>query len=895
LVLAAGARLGPYEILSLLGAGGMGEVYRARDTKLGRDVALKILPQVFASDADRLARFTREAQTLAALNHPNIAHIHGLEESGGVRALVMELVDGEDLAQRLLRGPIPVDEALPIARQIAEALEAAHEQGIIHRDLKPANIKVRDDGTVKVLDFGLAKALAGDVTGSASGAGPLANLPTLTSPAMLTGVGVILGTAAYMAPEQAKGRPADRRSDIWAFGCVLYEMLTGTRAFKGEDVSDTMASLLTREPSWDRLPGTTHPAVRLLVQRCLRKEKRQRLQDATGVRIELEDAASAPVGTGSALSDGGRSASWRTVLVAGVALLGSAVVAGLAVWNLKPSPVATPQTIARLAVTVPSDEELLVPYPGVALSPNGAHMVYVAKRRGVEQLQLRTMDRLQSRALMGTEGARAPFFSPDGQWVGFFADGKLKKISVTGGASQIVCDAPGGRALGGSWAPNNVIFFASGGLSGLWQVSATGGTPHAFTTFQDGEISHRWPQVLPGGQAVLFTSRTGPGSDERQVQVQRVSSGERRMLAQGESGYYIPTGHLVYVQITTGTLVAVPFDLTRLQVGATAPVAAAEGILVGGEGAHYTWSGNGLLAYVAGRAEFDDRTLVWVNRHGKAEPANAPRRPYQIPRISPDGLQVAVVTSGPKFDIWVHTLARGDANKLITDGSSQFPIWTPDGRRLTYRATRAGTRNLFWSVADGGGTEERLTSAGDLPGSWSPDGQVLLFTEQTETRDILALKLSDRSTQPFLRTRFSEGAPRFSPDGRWVAYLSDESGRLESYVRPYPGPGRKWQISTDGATEPLWNPNGRELFYRNGNKVMVVDIATDPVFTVGKPALLFTGDYLHSSTGDPNYDVSRDGQRFLMVQPSARENATPTQIIVVLNWHEELKRLVPTK
>jgi len=578
--LISGTRLGPFEIVSPLGAGGMGEVYRARDTKLGRDVALKILPRLFASDPDRLARFTREAQTLAALNHPNIAHLHGVEESGEIRALIMELVEGEDLAERLKRGAIPVEEALPMARQIAEALEAAHEQGIIHRDLKPANIKVRDDGTVKVLDFGLAKALTADVARSPSSAAALANSPTITSPAMTTEAGVILGTASYMAPEQAKGKPADRRSDIWAFGCVLYEMLTGTRAFDGDDVSDTMANVLKGEPYWDRLPGTTPPAIRLLLRRCLRRERRQRLQDAAGVRIEIEDALSAPLSSATAVSQD-RGAHWRWPSIGGAALLG-AVIAGFAVWNLQPAPATSP-AVLRLPVTVPADEELLVTHPGIAASPDGAHLVYVARSRGVQQLHLRAMDRLDSTMLMGTEGARAPFFSADSQWVGFFAEGYLKKIPVTGGASQIVCAAA--DSLGGSWAPNDLIYFAPGDWSGLWQVSAKGGTPQPFTKLQQGEIAHRWPQVLPGGEAVLFTSRTGPGSDEWQVQVQRVSNGERRMLAQGGTGYYVPTGHLVYVQIATGSLVAVAFDLMRLQQGTAPPVAVAQKVLATGEGA----------------------------------------------------------------------------------------------------------------------------------------------------------------------------------------------------------------------------------------------------------------------------------------------------------------------
>jgi serine/threonine protein kinase len=620
----------------------MGEVYRAHDTRLGRDVALKIVPELFAADRDRLARFTREAQTLAALNHPNIAHIHGLEESGGVRALIMELVEGEDLAQRLVRGPITVDEALPIAKQIAGALEAAHEKTIIHRDLKPANIKVREDGTVKVLDFGLAKALeAAPYTHDAS------QSPTITSPAM-TRVGVILGTAAYMSPEQARGKPAEKASDIWAFGCVLYEMLTGTRAFEGEDIPETIANVLTHEPCWDRVPSRTPAAILVLLRRCLRKEKKRRLQDAAGVRIEIEDALSAAIGTESEQSQNGGMPRWRRLLLTGAALVGGALLVGVVAWQLKSSPTGAPQVVTRLPIPVPADEQLPVKFPGIAVSPDGTHLVYVARRGGLQQLHLRALDRLESKPMAGTEGASSPFFSPDGQWVGFFAQGKLKKIPITGGVAQILCDA--GDPLGGSWAPNDIVYFAPGSFSGVWQVSATGGIPQPFTKLDPtkGEIGHRWPRVLPGGQAVLFTSRTGPGTDEWQIQVQRVSTGERRTLGQGESAHYVPTGHLVYIQTATGSLVATPFDLSRLEVSATSPVVVVDGVLSGGEGAHYTLSDNGMLVYVAGRADFDDRTLVWVDRSGKSTPLQAPVRGYETPRESPLGHPTRIHDSGTK-------------------------------------------------------------------------------------------------------------------------------------------------------------------------------------------------------------------------------------------------------
>ena len=887
--LAPGTRIGPYEVVSMIGAGGMGEVYRATDTNLGRQVAIKVLPDAFLHDPERLVRFEREAKTLASLSHPNIATIYGLEKVDGIRALVMELVEGPTLAERIAQGPIETEEALPVAKQIAEALEAAHEQGIIHRDLKPANIKVRNDGTVKVLDFGLAKVLE-----------PLSGVdepssPTITSPAM-TRMGVILGTAAYMSPEQAKGKSADKASDIWAFGCVLYEMLTGTRAFEGEDVSDTIANVLAHEPRWDRVPSTTPPAILVLLRRSLRKERKRRLQDAAGVRIEIEDALSLPRGRESDESPKGGVPRWRRAWLAGAALVGGPLIAGVVVWQLKPSPPATPQVVTRFPIPIPADEEIPVSHPAIALSPDATHLVYVARRRGVQQLHLRALDRLESKPMAGTEGASSPFFSPDGQWVGFFAQGKLKKIPITAGAAQILCDA--GDPLGGSWAPNDIIYFAPGSFSGVWQVSANGGVPQPFTKLDPtkGEIGHRWPRVLPGSQAVLFTSRTGPGTDEWQIQVQRVSTGERRTLGQGESPYYVPTGHLVYIQTATGSLVARPFDISRLEVKAAA-VVVADGILSGGEGAHYALSGNGMLAYVAGRTDFDDRTLVWVDRSGNSVPLQAPVRAYETPRQSPLGRQLAFMTSGPKFNVWVYNVDRGDAAKLISDGSDQFPVWTPDGKRLSYRATRTGTRNVWWRMADGTGTEERLTTGqgNHAPGSWSPNGEVLLFTDGTAGVDILSLHVVSRRTEKFLLTSATEAAPQFSPNGRWVAYLSNESGQEEIYVQPYPGPGRKWQISTDGGTEPVWNPNGRELFYRNGNKMMAVSVRTQPVFSPSNPVLLFTGDYVPASTTYPNYDVSRDGRRFLMVQPSPRERSATSQIVVVLNWHDELNRLVPIK
>jgi serine/threonine-protein kinase len=887
-----GTHLGPYEILSAIGAGGMGEVYRARDTKLGRDVAIKVLPEAFARDTERMARFQREAKVLASLDHPNIATIYGLEDSDGTRALVMQLVKGPTLADRIKAGPIPVDEALPIARQICDALEYAHERGIIHRDLKPANVKVSADDAVKILDFGLAKAMEED-------AASLASLDISTAPALnrlATTQGILLGTAAYMSPEQAKGKRIDRRADIWAFGCVLYEMLTGKQAFAGETVTDTLASVIKDEPDLTNLPAATPMRVRVLLHRCLQKDAKQRLRDIGDARISLDEVLSgAPEGTpGLAVPV----PAWRRVLPLAAGLLVAAIT-GIAVWNLKPSaPPAGSQAITRFAVSLPLGQELVAAgIPALALSPNGMQLVYAAQRGGVMQLYVRSMGSMEGRPIGGTEGAVAPFFSPDGQWVGFFAEGKLKKIPIAGGSALVICDS--GGYWGGSWGPGDTIYFAPGSFSELWKVSADGGTPQPFTKLdrQKGEISHRWPQVLPGGKAVLFTVWTGPGWDEMQIQLQMVGSGERRVLAQGgHSGFYVPAGHLVYSR--EGTLMAVPFDLAQLKVANSAPFPIGAYVLEGADGAQYTLSNNGSLAYVPGTPEQTERSLVWVDRKGKVEALGAPPRPYMSVRISPDGRQVALTDEGPKAAIWIYNFERGTSTRLATEGSSQIPIWTPDGRRLAYRETRTGTRNVFWTMADGSGAEERLTTGegNQSPTSWSPDGQALAIVDNSTTgaTHLMLLRLSDHKLQPLLHTPFNEGGGQFSPDGRWLAYASDESGRFEVYVQAYPGPGGKWQISTDGGTGPIWNRSGLELFYRSANKLMAVNVTTHPSFSSGKPKMLFEGSFLSEGPVFPSYDVSPGGQRFLMIQPVDQGQTASTQINVVLNWTEELKHLVPT-
>ena len=876
----------------------MGEVYRATDTRLGREVAIKVLPRELAQDPERLARFEREAKLLASLNHPNIAQVYGFEsatQSDGpaVHFLAMELVEGEDLAERLKRGAIPVEEALPLAEQIAEALEEAHEKGIVHRDLKPANVKVRPDGKLKVLDFGLAKAWRGDGPGVASSA-DLSQSPTLAHTG--TAAGLILGTAAYMSPEQARGKAVDKRSDVWAFGVVLYEMLAGRRLFEGETVSDVLASVLKSEPEWAALPAATPYRLRQLLARCLERDPKRRLRDIGEARLALEPGATveppvaAPVGARGI-------APWLAVAAA---ILAVALTALAFVHFRETKASVTRPPVARVTIALPPGD--LVDQkttPAVALSPDGTKLAYVGTHENAtRQLFLRFMDGAEAKPIAGTQGAYVPFFSPDGQWIGFFSQGKLKKVPADGGAAQVLCDAPSG--LGADWAADDTIYFMPFNTSGVWKVAASGGTPREVTQLDrsKGEVSHRWPQLLPGGAAVLFTVWTGPGWDEKSLQMQLVKTGERRVLAQGAStGRYVTSGHLVYNRDGVQTLMALPFDAERLQVMGGPAVALAEQVWEGGaEGAQYAVSSAGTMAYVASHPARYERRMVWVDRTGKVEPLPAMPRPYYDPRISPDGRRFAVSSEEAAERVWTFDFARPILTALTGPGSSQAPLWTPDGKRVVYRATRMGSRNIAWKAADGSGDEQRLTTNDNMqtPVSVSPDGKLLAYTELDPTRgnDIWLVALDGGKPVPFLRTPASEENPHFSPDGRWLAYTSDESGRSELYVQPFPGPGGKWMISTGGGTEPVWARDGRELFYRSGDKLMAVTIASEPAFVARLPRVLFEGAFEPTGTGTSGFDVSPDGRRFLMIQPTAPERPV-TQINVVINWFEELRQRVP--
>jgi eukaryotic-like serine/threonine-protein kinase len=923
--LRTGTQLGPYEILSAIGAGGMGEVYKAHDTKLGRDVAIKILPEAVAHDPDRLARFQREAKMLASLNHSNIATIHGLEHSNGTHFLIMELVTGETLADRIKReGAVPLEEALKIAVQIAEALEAAHEKGIIHRDLKPANVKVTPEGKVKVLDFGLAKAFAGEAADSNP-----SQSPTLS--AVATMQGVLLGTAAYMSPEQARGKAVDKRTDIWAFGCVLYELLCGRLAFGGEDVTEILAAVVKTEPDWNLLPEATPPTIRTLVRRCLRKDRHQRLQDAAGVRIEVEDALSAPR---TVVSEARHTPMWRWMLVAGLSLVIGAAIAGFAVWRLRPT--ERLPDVTRLLIGAEPSEGLQTTTAGVvsvgrgrptrtamALSPNGKYLIFVGSQAGKRQLYVRAMDQVDATLIPGTEESDSPFFSPDGQWIGFYqgtvgvgAIGELKKVALSGGPTVTLCKTP--PLYGVSWGSDDTIVLANDRAGGLSRVSASGGTLQPLTTvdLKKGEVSHRLPQVLPGGHAVLFTIQKAERRwDDAQIVVRSLVSGEQKVLVEnGADGRYVPTGHLVFAR--SGTLMAVPFDPVRMTITG-GPIGIIEGVMqdvdspvgIGDTGAaQFSVSSSGSLAYLAG-GTFPDpqRSMVWVDRKGATEPISVPLGNYLVPRLSPDGRQLTFFTAGIDTNVWIYDLSRGALSRVTTDGVNKFPIRTPDGQRVTFASARTGPDNLFWKRSDGSGAAERLTTDEhvQIPSSWSPDGKTLAFLEQVQGNnwDIWTMSLEKNGAakvQPFLETPFFEEYAEFSPDGRWLAYASNESGHNEVYVQPFPGPGGRQQVSTQGGTEPAWAHNGTELFYKTQGtndmmRMMSVEVTLGARFTANVPHMLFEGSRQPGTIYVRGYDVASDDKRFVMVQ--LKEQLPPLMIskmILVQNWFEELKRRVPT-
>jgi serine/threonine-protein kinase len=873
MALTLGTRLGSYEVLGAIGAGGMGEVYRAHDRKLERDVALKILPPVFSDDPERLARFEREARILASLNHPHIAAIYGFEEADGVRALVLELVDGPTLADRLAQGAVPADEAVAIAGQIADALETAHEKGIIHRDLKPANIKLRPDGSVKVLDFGIAKAL------DPSGASELPDASTITMTA--TRGGVILGTAAYMSPEQARGHAVDKRTDIWAFGCVLYEMLTGRRAFPGSSVSDTIAAIISREPDWDALPGSTPPVLRRLAARCLAKDPRRRIRDIGDVRLELDDMVASPVENRARVEGAARWRGGRYLL----AVAGLATASGIAalVWALQAGRNDPVRPVTRATVTLTADQQLDTTNMAapVALSPDGRRLVYVAYSAGQAHLYARSLDAFIATPIGGTQGARYPFFSPDGEWVAFFAQGKLKRVSLQGGSPVTICDTPVvGR--GGTWAPDGTIVFDPGD-SGLMRVAASGGTPEAVksrdATMDSSNLS--WPHFLPDGRVVVATA--GVGFDSRIVALS-LDTGDWRDLGQGFQAQYVPPGYLVFhaPAVREGEIHVLPFDAAQLTVRG-ASVSVLNGVFRSnnGGGAYFAVSRSGSVIFAPGGHA---RALVRVERSGRRTPLTDDRRGFRGPAMSPDGRRIAVTVDPRPSQIWVYDIARGSGIPLATDGHNLGARWTPDGRHVVY--TSDG--DVYVRAADASAEARRLL-ARDRPqyaGPWLEDARSLIFADEHPTnRSDIWLMPADSAPRPLVATRASEMMPALSPDRRWLAYASDETGRQEVYVQPFPNINDgKWIVSAAGGVSPVWSPTGQELFYMSGREVMSVVVKTEgAAFSAAGPERLFEGPF---ETGSPQFDISADGSYFVMVE--ADPDARPTQIQVVLNWIQEL-------
>ncbi len=919
-----GKKLAHYEITSKIGKGGMGEVYRAKDTKLGRDVAIKVLPEEFAFDPNRVARLQREAKLLAALNHPNIAAIYGLEDSDGTHFLVMELIEGDTLSDRIKKGPIPVEEALKLAIQITEALEAAHEKGVIHRDLKPANIKVTPEGKVKVLDFGLAKAFAGDETDV-----NLTDSPTLSDVA--TRQGIILGTAAYMSPEQARGKSVDKRADIWAFGVVLYEMLAGKALFAGEDITSTLARVLEREPDFSTLPENLHPRIRFLLERCLKKEVRDRYGTIGDARVDIQEVLADPNGlfalpdTSLKTHEGNRTSLFRVA----VTVIMTAAIVGAMVWKLR---TPSPPEIVSFRYELPAGQKLTYSLfmPLVAVSPDGKRFVY----NTTDGLYSRSMDEMDARLIAGTANQNIGdfFFSPDGKWLAYHAEGKLKKIAVGGGIPQVLCNIP--NFVEGSWYDPDTIVFSTNTSSGnnisgeILKISTDGGDPQLLL---EGDGLAVYPQMLPGGRSVLYTKvQMGGTPITSQVMVRSFESEESKPLIAGYVARYLRTGHLVYtvgndiMSVGGHILYAVSFDPETLEATGD-PVPLVENIR-GPFGIHYAVSNSGTLVYLTattGSVLTDDRDLVWVDREGNEERLGPDPDQYDGVRISPDGAKVALTVANINTaDVWIWDVNRRNMSRLTrSEAFDQYPVWAPDGGKILFSSDRETNRlsGIFWKASDGAGETEKFYSLKGkslFPMCWPEKGNFLIVGE-TESNPLNAnigilSTEEDGALEPLLHGKYDEIGPRISPDGKWMAYQSDESGRYEIYMCPFPEvTGRRYKVSTEGGISPLWAPDGKKLYYRSGDATMEVELETAPTLNPLTPRILFKGAYYTRDIDEYEavvtpWDISRpDGRRFLMLKPldqsvaespeSPTDEETPQRIEVVVNWFEELKVRVPVE
>jgi len=876
MTLSAGAKLGPYEILSPLGAGGMGEVYRAKDTKLDRDVAIKILPDPFARDPERVARFQREAKVLASLNHPNIAAIYGLEEAEKKTFLVLELVEGDTLAQRLKTESMAVEEALDIGRQIAEGLEAAHASGVIHRDLKPANVKITPDGQVKVLDFGLAKAFSGD-----SSSAELANSPTIT--ADFTRPGVVLGTAAYMSPEQARGRPLDKRTDIWSFGSVLFECLAGGRPFEGETATDLIARILERDPQWNDLPAETPPTIQLLLRRCLAKDRNRRLRDIGDARVELEDAIADPSSTslrlaGSALAEARRRPRRKgSALLVALGLLLAAAAGSYITTSFRPEP-----PLRKFATQV----EDLQKNRGLAISPDGKKIVYVADDR----LWIRDIDRLTPRELPGTKEGRNPFWSPDSAHIGYMTQRKLWKTSIHGGTS-VIGEMPQGATdvAAAGWGSDGKIVFATGN-GALYEVSAQGGDPRTLLELDhETEGDFHDASLLPNGRGALFVIHPkGVGANT----IALLSGSTKTILLHQErelffTPVYSPTGHILYHRgRTTPGIWALPFSLSKLEV-------TGEPFLVKAGAQRPSVSQYGTLTYFDGSMDTDHQ-LVWVNRIGKVDSTIGPAQSaIWNPVLSPDGKIIAVdAESSENQDVWLIDVTRQTRTRFTFGSSREFlPIWHPDGLRLAYTSEVGKSRTCFLKSVDGTGEPKELSSGYAV--DFTKDGKyvILVRTGKDAQDDIWYMTMEgEKEAVAFLDSPADEDWLAISPDGKFLAYESDETGRDEIYIKPFPGGGGKWQASVDGGRRPLWSKNGDELFFTRENDLYALSVQSDPDVVLGAPQKLFGGTEIGVSL-IRRYDVDTDGKRFVVVQTQDPEDEDQlnNSFVVVENWFAEFK------
>jgi serine/threonine-protein kinase len=882
-----GTRIGPYEVVAKLGEGGMGEVYRARDTKLNREVALKVLPASLGGDPDRLARFRREAQVLAALNHPNIAHIHGFEDSGDQHALVMELVEGPTLADRISHGPIALADALPIARQIAEGIEAAHEQGIIHRDLKPSNIKVREDGTVKVLDFGLAKAMGPESSGVSSG--DAMNSPTLTARA--TQLGMIIGTAAYMAPEQAKGRQVDRRADIWAFGVILFEMLTGKRGYEAEDISETLAAVLTREVDWKALPAATPARLKALVRDCLVREPKQRLRDIGDARRAIEKMMEGGADEMAAATPAATRA--RTGMLPWIIAAAAIAIAALATAMALRPRAEPPQNVTRAEVH-------LKDFSGfIAISRDGTKVAYAtaSNANNAVLLSLRMLDQFEAKPIPGTDGGAWPVFSPDGQWIAFseVSGPNIKKVPLTGGTATTVGD--GGFSSGATWGDNDMIVFASS--KGLMKVAGSGGKPEVLTTVDTakGETGHSLPHFLPGSRQLIFS--VGMKDQPPQIAVLDFATGKYVTVAKGGiNSQYVTSGHLIYVR--NSTIFAVPFDLPSLKTtGGEVNVveAVSEGPAGGGD---FAVAENGMLAYFASAQTGEGTTLAFSDRTGQMKPLpGQSTKQWGTGRISPDGRFIAnvITNSNSGRDVWIFDIARGTSTRLTNGGNFDYPAWAADGRRIYFGGMLDGKWGVYRAPTDGSGKPELLfaTQTNVQVNSIAPDGRTFVYTQTLPDKppQLMVAELGADGTagkqHPLRETTAAEVQGEISPDGRWLAYASTESGSPEIYVQPYPGGGAKIRISPEGGQRARWSRDGRELYYWAGTptaKFMAVDIPNGDPSRAGTPKQLFT--YLVGTT----WDVTSDKNKFMVELTTSREGV---RFATVTNWFEELKKRAPVR